>query len=136
MGLKVHLSRGFSLMELMITVAIVGVLAAIAIPSYQSYVLKANRYEAISELLNIELTQERYYAEHHTYTDSFSDLGLPTSYKQYWFLITLYGHAEYTVKAEPFTPSTQWDDQKAEINCAVLQLDHRGVKTPPSCWER
>jgi type IV pilus assembly protein PilE len=131
-----HQSKGFSLIELMITVAIVGILAAVAVPSYQSYVLKANRYAAISDLLTLQLSEEKYYAEHHSYTDSFADLGLAMSRDQYWYYITLYSHSEYEAQAEPFTSSRQWEDQKEGIDCSVLAFDHRGSKLPAICWER
>ena len=47
--------KGFTLVELMITVAIVAILAAIAIPSYNQYVLRANRAEAQGELMQLSL---------------------------------------------------------------------------------
>lgn len=59
--------RGFTLIELMITVAIVGVLAAIAYPSYQDSVLKGRRAEGRTALLNLLQQQERYYTQTGSY---------------------------------------------------------------------
>ena len=59
--------RGFTLIELMITVAVVAILAAIALPSYQEQVRKSRRSEAISTLGELQLRQERWRANHPGY---------------------------------------------------------------------
>ena len=59
--------KGFTLTELMITVAIIGILAAIAIPMYSGYTQRARRADAFSALQTIALTEEKYFAEHGTY---------------------------------------------------------------------
>ena len=60
-------SGGFSLIELMVAVTIVGVLAAIAIPSYSSYVLRAHRSEGLQALTQYRQTLERCYSQNFTY---------------------------------------------------------------------
>lgn len=60
-------SRGFTLIELMITVAVVGIIAAIAYPSYTSYVVRAKRAECRSALMQTMQQQERYYTQQNTY---------------------------------------------------------------------
>jgi len=59
--------RGFTLMELMIVVAIVGVLAAVAIPSYQESVRKSRRAEARSQLLEVAQYLQRFYSQNDSY---------------------------------------------------------------------
>ena len=59
--------HGFTLIELMIVVAIVGVLGAIAYPSYKNYVLKSRRAEARVALMEVLQQQERYMSQHNTY---------------------------------------------------------------------
>lgn len=61
---------GFTLIELMIVVAIVGILSAVAYPSYQSHVLKSQRQVAQAALVSLSSTMERYYSENNKYTDA------------------------------------------------------------------
>lgn len=69
---------GFTLIELMIVVVLVGVLAAIALPAYQGYTERARRAEAKSGLLELQFQQEKYRASNTTYALAAS-LALPSS---------------------------------------------------------
>jgi type IV pilus assembly protein PilE len=60
-------ASGFTLIELMITVAIIGILAAIALPAYQQYVLRGKLAEAYSQLASLQLKMEQYYQDNRTY---------------------------------------------------------------------
>jgi prepilin-type N-terminal cleavage/methylation domain-containing protein len=62
-------TRGFSLIELMIVVAIIGVLASIALPAYQDYVIRGKLAEAYSELASLRIRMEQYYQDNRTYGD-------------------------------------------------------------------
>lgn len=66
--MKIYRSGGFSLIELMIAVVIVGILAAIAVPSYQSHIIKASRAAAQTELLELASLQEKIYLNSNAYT--------------------------------------------------------------------
>jgi type IV pilus assembly protein PilA len=67
--------KGFTLIELMIVVAIIGILAAIAIPNFMSYQCKAKQSEAKSLLGAVRTAQEVYYAEKSKYADDIDDTG-------------------------------------------------------------
>lgn len=67
--------RGVTLMELMIVVVIVGILTAVAYPSYRQYAAKAKRNEAKAALLQIATLQERHYLQNNTYTTDMTNLG-------------------------------------------------------------
>lgn len=66
-GQNVHNNKGFTLIELMIVIAIISVLAAIAIPNYNSYTTKAKLTEAKSNLLQLQTLQEQFYQDYRVY---------------------------------------------------------------------
>ncbi|GAB6145139.1 type IV pilin protein [Desulfocicer niacini] len=70
--------KGFTLIELMIVVAIIGILAAIAIPNFLNYQCKAKQSEAKSNLGTIRSMQEAYFAEHDEYAVTMGAIGFST----------------------------------------------------------
>lgn len=68
-------AAGFTLVELMITVAIIAILTAIAYPSYQQYILKSHRVDAKTALLDLATRQERFFTLQNTYTSAPLALG-------------------------------------------------------------
>ena len=70
--------KGFTLIELMIVVAIIGILAAIAIPNFLNYQCKAKQSEAKANLGSIALCEEAYCAEYDTYSWSLNNIGFAT----------------------------------------------------------
>lgn len=73
--MQIKKSAGFTLVELMIVVAIIGIIAAIAYPSYQDQVRKAKRSDGQSKVMDAMARQERFYSENNTYTVTMTDLG-------------------------------------------------------------
>jgi type IV pilus assembly protein PilE len=75
MRLVARRAPGFSLIELLIAMVILAILAAIAVPSYQSYALKSHRTEAKTALLGIASLEERYFTTQSNYSTLPTDLG-------------------------------------------------------------
>jgi len=71
---KMKDQRGFTLIELMIVIAIIGILAAIAIPQFSAYRRRAYNTAAESDLKNATTAQEAYYVDKATYTNAIADL--------------------------------------------------------------
>jgi type IV pilus assembly protein PilE len=130
-------SSGFSLIELMITVAVVAILASIALPAYQEQVAKSKRAEGKSALLRAAQSMERYYTSNNTYAaPALSDAGI-SSYSgdsgesAYNITLPAATATTFTLTATPtFT----------DANCGVLSITNTGVKTETGskdvayCW--
>ena len=80
---KINNKNGFTLIELMIVIAIIGILAAIAIPQFQAYRSRAFNAAAQSDIHNISITQEAYYIDNGEYCSTISVLtGMQPGYMQ------------------------------------------------------
>ena len=76
---RVRRPRGFTLIELMIVVAVVAILSAIGYPSYQQFILKSRRADAKNAVLDLASRQERFFSVNNAYTSSAANLGYGTS---------------------------------------------------------
>lgn len=126
------IQRGFTLIELMITVAIIGILAAVAYPSYMQYMIRANRAAAQSEMMDIANRQQQFLLSNRSYaskaTLEASGYTLPSSVSsKYGYAIAIGGGAvpSYTLT---FTPTG------AQASDGNLALTSEGVKTPADKW--
>jgi type IV pilus assembly protein PilE len=129
--------RGFTLIEVMIVVAIAGILVAIAFPSYREYVLRGNRTQGQTLLVEAAARQERFYAQNSAYvTDNANKGNLQVNegnYDDFYVLSvgTAVGDGGYTLTA------TQ---QFGDVDCGNLTLDARGnkgntgSKDEEECW--
>jgi type IV pilus assembly protein PilE len=132
-------TNGFTLIELMIVVMIVGVLMAIALPSYRDYVLRSHRTDAQSSLIDIAARQERFVAQRNTYTQEISannglTMGRTTSAEGYYDL-TVLPCAGGTIATCYVITATATGSQLADTECATINYDNLGAKGPTAaCW--
>ncbi|MGI9250466.1 MAG: type IV pilin protein [Pseudohongiellaceae bacterium] len=75
--IKSHTAQGFTLVELLIVVTIIGILAMLAIPSYQASVQRGTRAVAVAGLLDLSNRQQQFYLNNRSYASSMADLGYP-----------------------------------------------------------
>lgn len=122
---------GFTLIELMIVVAIIGILGAIALPSYQTYIRAARRTDAESLMLDLQQREEKWRVNNASY-GALSDLaGAPTS-DYYTFTITNTSATTYTITATAKSGTSQASD----TGCTALTINETGTKAPASCWKK
>jgi type IV pilus assembly protein PilE len=123
--------RGVTLIELMVTVAIIGLLAAVAYPAYGQYVLRGHRSSAQAYLLDLAHAQSQYLADNRAYAASTEDLGIdvPASVAERYEIEIVADDAPptYTITATPLTTGPQNGD-------ATLTINQAGTKTPGDKW--
>ncbi|MDQ0080707.1 type IV pilus assembly protein PilE [Variovorax sp. YR266] len=123
---------GFTLIELMITVAIVAILAAVALPSYQQYVIRSKRSAAQAQMMDIANRQQQFLLANRSYADktalTASGYALPAevnSNYSYDIVLTTTGVPGYTLTLTPIGGQT---------GDGALTLNSDGVKTPAEKW--
>jgi type IV pilus assembly protein PilE len=130
--------KGFTLIEMMITVVVIGILAAIAIPGYQDYVRKARRSDAFDSLLYIQNQQEKWRANHSTY-GTLANIGVTSPSLEGYYTLSISGNTAvaYTATAAAVSGTSQANDTGCtSLVITVSAISPRGAKSPAACWRR
>lgn len=142
---------GFSLIELMVVIAVIAILAAIAIPTYQAQIRKGRRTDARTAVLDLAGREERYYSASNSYTTDPTLLGypagafnsLPVGSGYYTVNVTQpTGINSFLVSSVPVAGSTQVNDTQ----CQYFSVDNSGrqfssdtgaggTDTSSTCWQ-
>lgn len=129
---------GFTLVELLIVIAVVAILVVLAIPGFTDYVRKGRRAEAQQLIMNWANNQEIWRANNPTYADG-DDLAVPT-HDYYTFTVTNVTATTFTLSAD--ATGDQQEDQDQGVTCDPLTLTESGDRGPdkddgtPACWGR
>lgn len=142
--MKRSTQNGMTLIELLTVIVVLGILASIAVPSYRNYLIRAQRTEATTALLNLQAAQEKFYLQNNAYTDQVAaappaGLGLMATTERgfYDITVTLTNVDQgYTATADPVAGAGQADDTR----CTQFSVTDTGARnaTGPGgrdyCW--
>jgi len=122
-------TRGFTLLEMIVVVAIAAILAAMAISTYGRYVFRAHRADAHQSLMAIANGEERWYATYHRYSDDLAQFGFAdpamSPHGYYELVLEVDGDAAQSFTATALPVNTQASDA-----CGNLSIDSQGRKMP------
>lgn len=130
--------NGFTLIEVMITVAIIGILAAISYPNYTEHVKKSARAEAMTALVDAANRQEQFFVDNYDYTAVLANLGLNSATETGLYTLSIVAVAdsrEFTITATPASGIALSDP-----DCTTLVINELSVKTSTGsadskkCW--
>lgn len=130
--------RGFTLIELMVTVGILTILGMVAVPAYFNYLTDSRRAEAHVILMSLGQAQEQWFTNNNTYTANVASLTplipaiIANSVNQgnYAITIPVANGTTFTVQAQAVAGGPQAGD----AGCTTITLTAAGVRAPAQCW--
>jgi type IV pilus assembly protein PilE len=140
--MKKRLTRGFTLIELMITVAILGILAAVAYPAYTSHIVRSKRSAAASFLMALANRQEQAMLNSRGYVGTVAALNatIPQEVSDSYTITITHNNADtpptYTLKAEPKAAQLASDAKCSTLTYTQAQVKGvTGTGTVAECWK-
>lgn len=131
----VQKQHGLTLIELVVVMLIIGILAAVAIPSYRNYVMRSQRSDAKDALLALATQQEKFYLQCNTYATGIAaapdcaagDLQAADASKNGWYdlAVDAADATSYTLSAEAAAGGNQFRDEA----CRIYRINERGIRT-------
>lgn len=128
--MRIGSPKGFSLIELLIVVALIAILAAIAIPAYNTYKRTANRAEGKAALVEAAQNMETYFTRNNTYTGAAAGVAFDVNTEH-----NLYGLAFTTQTATTYViEATGQGFQASDAACLHMSISNTGERLPAACW--
>ena len=133
-------NNGFTLIELVVAIAILAIVIGIAIPSYTTWVTNTNRAEGKTLLMNTANALERCYTRFSAYNHQDCPVSFPIDSENDWYRVAAPATGELTATTFVLTAQPQNAQATRDTRCANLTLNHRGVRgisgtgTVGDCW--
>lgn len=131
-------SKGWTLVELAVVLVVIGILVAIAYPSYTNQVIESRRADGIALLFYAAQRQQQFFTVNSSFTTTIGEGGLqmtPSSTEGYYTLSVTANTTTYTLTATPVAP------QNADTECGGFTLNHLGARgisggsgSADDCW--
>lgn len=124
-----HRSTGFSLVELLVTIMVIGILAAVAFGSYQSHIRKGRRADAQAFLMDLVQRQQQYFTDSRAYATDVATLNnpLPASLSSFYTV-------QVATAATPPTFTITATAVGSQLSDGNLTINNSGAKTPSDRW--